>query len=326
MRQKLSLVVLVFLFSSVLFSYSNTEPGFTENQMFKCEFIPSSEANSCSGDLSSIAFYAKGNQTEEGELINAFVSRDNSNGLYDKALCCTSDFEVNINFEFRQNSQCGASQYPFAYLSNLTNARLSTQWHEQNYPHSVCLDPTEITGGLDVQMDDSRLPQSNDWSSAGYSCMYRMSNQHPLSVINSQITPFNARVSSCDATFGSNQQYPITVFARLTPNIETTSCNPDCTSRFDGRIYASCVNQLSSCTYVPSVCDGSLVGQWTNFDEGREVLCQSPFNQYRAAQAVSDSIRVSTRDEGVCRDIVTQRYTVIINAEPVTMNVYICND
>ena len=325
MNNKIILIISIFLLSTILFSYPNSESTLTENQMFKCEFISSSDASSCTGDLSSVAFYVKGNETEEGELINALVSLDDEGGLYDRALCCTSDFEVNIDFEVREASACESSQYPFAYLSNRTNARLSTQWDEEKYPHSVCLVPTQVTGGLDIQIDDSRLPQSNDWASVGYTCMYRMSNQAPVGV-DSQISPFNSRVSSCDATFGTNQQYPITVFARLTPNVETTSCNPDCTSRFDGRIYKSCVAQLSSCTYVPDACDGSLAGQWARFDDEREVLCQSPFDQYRRAQTLDGNIQVSTEDENACRDIVSQRYTVIINAEPVTMNIYICND
>ena len=309
--------LLLVLTSSIVFT--TTGGGSTEDQLFQCEFISASQVSSqCSGSLNSVAYYASGDLTNDGELINAKASATETPN-YEYALCCTSGHNVNIDFNFRENSACLASEYSFGFLSSLTNAKLSLE-RNSNYPHSICLQADESTGSLDIRIENQNSPLANNWELVGYSCMYRFSNANPFDYT------VNSKISSCDARFGSNQQYPFLVFARLTPNIETTTCNPDCTSRFDGRIYQACASQLASCSFVPEQCDGSLSGQWVRFDDERDILCQSPFNQYRTTQTSDTQISVETIDEQTCGDILVEKYTVLINREPVTMNVYICND
>ncbi|MCH8520081.1 MAG: hypothetical protein LAT82_04985 [Nanoarchaeota archaeon] len=311
-----SIIVLLVIMTSLLFASGG---GSTEDQLFTCEFISTSQIGSqCSGNMNAVAYYAAGDLTGDGELINAKISSTQQTG-YNHALCCTSGHNVSIDFNVRESSVCSSGEYNFGFLSSLTNAKLSLE-RNSNYPHSICLDADESTGSLDIRIENLNSPDANDWELVGYTCMYRFSNANP------NLYTVTSKVSSCDARFGSNQQYPFLVYARLTPNIETTTCNPDCTSRFDGRIYEACASQLASCSFVPEQCDGSLSGQWVRYDQDREILCQSPFNQFRASQLSDEQVQVSSIDETSCRDILVEKYTVLINREPVTMNVYICND
>ncbi|MFT4244882.1 MAG: hypothetical protein ACMXYB_05505 [Candidatus Woesearchaeota archaeon] len=308
--------ILLVLTTSIVFTIGG---GSTENQLFQCEFIPTSQVSSqCSGPLNAVAYYASGSLTNEGELINAKASTTSATG-YDYAMCCTSGHDVNIDFNVREGSACLDTEYSFSFLSGLTNAKLSLE-RNSNYPHSICLEADESTGSLDIRIENQNSPSANDWELVDYSCMYRFSNANPTDYT------INSKISSCDAKFSSNQQYPFVVFARLTPNIETTTCNPDCTSRLDGRIYTACASQLASCDFVPMQCEGSLAGQWVRFDDQRDILCQSPFDQFRTSQQSDSEILVETDDPNSCDDILVEKYTVIIDRELVTMNIYICND
>lgn len=313
-------LLLSLLMGVLLFSYPSSE-----TQLFQCEFVDNSSTqySACvdpSNTDRDVAFYVFGSRDDfNNEIINAKVGITSAGG-YDQALCCTIGYEANMSFEHRAGATCDESQFDFAFLSGTTNAKLSMEYNASFYNHSICLNVSgDDFASLDVIIDDSR---DSSWEAVGFDCMFRFTNAFPDSY------NLNAKLSSCNAQFQSAMdvlQYPFVVYARLTPNIEAAACNSDCTSPIDGRIYQACGQTIQACQNVPQACDGSLVGQWVNFGDGRDILCQRPFDSFRTRTRTDDLITVESRD-GACRDIIVERFSVLIDREPVTMNIYICND
>jgi hypothetical protein len=68
-----------------------------------------------------------------------------------------------------------------------------------------------------------------------------------------------------------------------------------------------------------------LKGQWVEYDSEREILCDKPFDQFRETSKSTEPITVRSEDNA-CSDIIKQEYDVLVDAETITMSVYICND
>ena len=154
---------------------------------------------------------------------------------------------------------------------------------------------------------------SEDYSFAGYSCLYRTSNL------------LNGVVSSCDATFDGSKKYSTVVWAKLIENSDSLKCNSDCTSKLDGRVYSGCGAKVSTCTKVSPSCDGSVYGSWVKYDQYTEVLCAEPWLTTRQTAFTTESIEV-TSINNKCSNIIQKKYSVILNNELVTMSVYVCNE
>lgn len=316
------LYVLVILLISLTSNYASST-----DTSFACEFVENmpSNINPCLFDAScDVAYYATGDLDPSGEIINAKIgiSNPSSSGTnYSHAFICKSDLEVTFNFEYKSDfDRCSENQFEFGFLNTNHNSKISTNYSLNNYNISVCLNTSSSDfGSLDVQIADER---SSNLESIGFSCLYRFSEDPTISGL-------NAKTSSCSAQFvdslGNSQQYPFLVYARLTPNIESSTCNQDCTSTLDGRVYQACGDTIQSCKNVPTQCDGSILGQWVEFDSNRDVLCQKDFNQFRSTVRTQEVITVDSQDNE-CQNIIVEKYTVQVEGEAVSMNIYICGD
>ncbi|MFP4401705.1 MAG: hypothetical protein ACLFPL_00595 [Candidatus Nanoarchaeia archaeon] len=323
MKICLSSILLVIIMTLGLNSSFSSGTG-----LFSCEFIDRPDFSTCSGPSSDIAFYSNGDFTPDSEFINAVMSTESetpSGAEYQQALCCTAESEVEIDFEYRYDgNRCEESgnQFEFGFFNSLHNSKLSLNYSE-DYNNSICLNvDNEEFASLDVKLVDE---SSSNLGLAGYNCMYRFGSGYhstPSDVM-------NAKLSTCDAQYspslGSTQKYPFLVYARLTPNIDSSTCNADCTSTVDNRIYSGCGATIQACQSTPVQCDGSLKGQWVPYDDTREILCEQPFDKFRETSRTTQEIEVRSGDN-TCRDIIKQEYDVLVDSETITMSVYICND
>lgn len=316
---------LILLFVSIVLSLNLVYSDISEDKNFACEFIENidSQVNPClSDDSCDIAYYTTGSENGDGELINAKAGIDNPNPAgvnYSYALKCESDLEVEFEFEYRSGiNRCSENQFEFGFLNKEHNSKLSQFYDLTYYNVSICLNTfSSDFGSLDIQIQDER---NSDLESIGFDCMYRFSEDFSVS-------GDNAKLSSCDAEFTNPssviEQYPFLVYARLTPNIESSTCNQDCTSTIDGRIYQDCGDTIESCEGIPDQCDGSLKGQWVGFDSNKDILCEKDFDQFRSTTRSQSSITVSSQDNE-CQNIIVEKYSVQVDGEAVTMNIYVC--
>lgn len=318
---------LILILVSIMLSSSLLIAAPSEDKAFRCEFVSNvaSEANPCMLNSScSIAYYANGNLDTNSELINGKIGITNPNpsGIdYSHLLKCESDLGLEFNFDYITGlNRCSESQFEFGFLNKDHNSKLSMEYDENFYNNSICLSvDSSDYGSLDIRIEDG---ENSNLEAIGFDCMYRFSSD----VVNNGS---NSKVSSCDAEFtnplGVITQHPFLVYSRLTPNIESSTCNQDCTSTVDGRIYQACGNSIESCELIPPQCDGSLKGEWVKFDSNRDVLCQKSFDQFRTTSRSNSSLEVDS-EENECETISVEKYSVQIDGEAVTMNVYVCED
>lgn len=316
---------LILVVASIILSSGLLIAAPSEDKAFKCEFVNNSpsEIDPCMLNSScSIAYYAIGNNDSDDKLINAKVglTSPNTNGInYSYALKCESDLSLEFNFDYKTGlNRCEESQFEFGFLNKEHNSKISVEYDEDIYNNSICLNvESSDYGSLDIRIEDET---NSNLDAIGFDCMYRFSSD----LVDSGN---NSKVSSCDAHFTNSldviSQYPFLVYARLTPNIESSTCNQDCTSTVDGRIYQECGNTIESCESVPLQCDGSLKGEWVKFDSNQDILCKKNFDQYRSTSRSNSSLEVSSK-KNECDSITVEKYSVQIDGEAVTMNIYVC--
>ena len=293
--------------------------GFSsQSGAFTCQFIDSSQFSSVTGQNEDIAFYSS-KDLETGSVLNAKVSIHEKvgNTIYPYGLHCSSNIEmINISFTTSTKEECEDSGgHIFGYLESETNSKLSLQYNS-NYNITICLQPHELIEDLDLKV----ASVDEGFSFAGYECIYRFGSGYSESNA-------NGKVSLCEADFSSfsqYSQYPFAVYAKLIKNANAILCNSDCASAIDGRIYQACALKVDQCKNIPLACDGSLKGSWVRENPTTEVRCELPFDQ-RRTRAVSKGLTVEY-DKEDCKDVIVNKYSVLLNQEAVTMNIYICSN
>lgn len=258
-----------------------------------------------------------------GETLSSNVATTNYVGAYSEALCCGSqygDLSYSVN-DF--STSCPDGGVDVLYYSAEYNARVgiapqrflipgvSSNPTLGNYTKKLCVNVPDAFSTFDI------LTSNLDYSKALYTCLFKISDIE------------NGVVSSCDATFGAanSDKYTYTVWGRMFESLASLECNSDCTSKLDGRVYSLCKEKVSTCKDVPLSCNGALVGSWVQdiFDINQEVQCSAPWDNYRSKIFTLDKLRVDSV-EGKCENLIAQKYTVLLDVEPVTMKIYICSD
>lgn len=230
---------------------------------------------------------------------------------YNYSMCCTPDTSL---FEPRivgATENCGTKSKNVTYFTNFTNGRLSKVYNASHHNYKLCLDVTnpDVSFNLLYSSDD-------ELDSRFYECLFKVSSLN------------NSHVSSCDRTFNAGSDYDFTVYLRTFTSDDTARCNADCTSKIDNRIYKMCegINQ-DRCSNIPDECEGALLGSWvtSNLDNTKEIQCMYPWTNERNTVLSNETIKV-TSDDNVCPNLVTKKYSTLVNNEFVTMNIYVCED
>jgi hypothetical protein len=136
----------------------------------------------------------------------------------------------------------------------------------------------------------------------------------------------NGVVSSCDATFAGSDQYQYTVWGQIFRSTNSLNCNADCVSTTTNRIYAECANKVAECN-CPNIafCNGALLGTWVHYNSTHEIRCQKTFEDFRPKVFTNEVLNVSSTD-GNCENIISRKYSVLLNNEMVNLRVFVCED
>lgn len=281
------------------------------SETLQCAFKDSCDSNEAKFLYANENFLSK----DEGLVLssNIAVSQDDD---YSKILCCKSQFG-NLKVEFEDADVKCSSGEELMYFTDDKNARVRfvnpesddelLDFNLSNYKYKTCVEKPEEFSLFDI------VASEEDYTYAGYTCMYRMSALE------------NGVISDCDATFGLNQKYKYAVWGRLWEDISSLKCNMDCTSKLDGRVYSACKTQIQACRGVPDACDGSLLGTWVQLDDGIEVQCSPGWDNRRYEVFTNQKIDIET-EEGKCENLVSKSYQVLYNNEMVNMRIYVCED
>jgi len=312
------------LVSIILLSLTS---NFAVGNILSCSF-----STSCTSG--SNMFYANKNFMDTNSNIlssNIATSKDIN---YNYGLCCKINTKPNLGLNISienfngLNSQCNNGGKNIFYLTSSTNARLgilnyndgliNNNFNKNFYSKKVCVNIPDNFSNLDLVISDDLR-----YKNTGYECLFKTNN----------IT--NGLVSSCNATFAASKQYKYTIWGKLWENTNTLKCNVDCTSKLDGRVYSACSQKVDSCKYVPKECDGSLYGAWVKYDSNHdgiinnsdlgEIQCSAPWDIVRGNKFTNLPIRVDAV-KNKCSNIIKKKYSVVLDNELVTMNVYICNN
>ena len=202
------------------------------SDLLTCSF----KTSSCSSD-EVVIFYANSNFKDSSDkILSSNVAISPIIG-YTKPLCCKinpsllgqSLGQLEVNF-VNKNLNCPSNSEDLMYLTSDTNSRVAIKENITNLDHfskKMC---------VKVPVDFSKLNifvSNMDYSFAGYSCLYRISN----------VT--NGLISDCDAKFNGPNKYNQIVWAKLTENTDSLKCNSDCTSKLDGRVYEACGSKIT---------------------------------------------------------------------------------
>lgn len=304
MKKFFLIILLLFTFSFEVYSASD---------LLSCSF----KTGSCLAEESAL-FYANKNFNDiNGNVLSsnlAIVTDSN----YNKALCCKVNQGANgvslgnINITYVDaNLNCPLNFEGLMYFTSNTNARVAFVENVTNpsiYSKKMCISVPSQFSRFNI------LLSKEDYSFAGYTCLYRTSNYS------------NSLVSSCNARFGSDsKKYSNVVWAKLIESSDSLKCNSDCTSKLDGRIYSACADKVSTCTKVSPSCDGSVYGSWVKFNSTVDILCADPWTTVRQITFTSENVEVSSVNNK-CSNIIQKKYSVMLNNELVTMSVYVCNE
>lgn len=249
-----------------------------------------------------------------GNLMSSKVSMD-KHPSYQRVLCCDSPAGGELDFSRPSKNQCSAAnQEKLLYFTDQINAKIGVDAGQNNfniddYSHTLCVERPEEYASLDIQVDSS----DSSYKDLGYECLFRISDD------------VNGVVSSCNAVSGGGQQYDKTVWARFFENIDSIQCNSDCTSELDDRVYSICGQQLDRCSAVPQQCDGSLYGAWVDYNQTHEVQCSASWDNYRTKTTGESFFSVTSSDDD-CTNLISKKHSVMIDNQPVTMNVYVCSN
>lgn len=256
-----------------------------------------------------------------GETLSSNVATYNFDGYYNDALCCESQYgDLSYSVE-DVTSSCPDGGVDVLYYDSDYNSRVgiapsrfmissvSSNPSLQYYSKKLCVNVPDGFSTFDI------VASNYDYSKALYTCMFKVSDIE------------NGLVSSCDATFDGTNQYAYTVWGRMFESVSSLECNVDCTSKLDGRVYSACSQKVNTCRNVPLSCDGALLESWVIdiLDPTREVQCSPTWDNYRSKIFTNEKLRVDSV-AGECENLISQKYTVLLNNEPVTMKIYICSD
>ena len=290
MFNKLSIILgLIILLFSITSVYSNS---------LDCNY----RMGSCNAD-ETLLLYAN------SDLSSHVKSADLSRSPYQYSVCCSSPY-TGLSFDtVSTSSSCGPNQQELLYYTSNTNARLALDYNSSHHTDKLCFQIPEEFSNLDLEIGNAERYQN-----AGYDCIFKISDER------------NSHISSCDATFNSGDQYQYSVWGRLVENQNTLVCNSDCTSRLDGRVYSACSSKIQSCSNVPIVCDGSLLGAWVSLGDGtgREIQCSPDWTNTRDEVFTEVELEV-TSSSADCENIISTERTVLVDNEPVVMTIYVCS-
>jgi hypothetical protein len=302
---------------------------FAADNSVSCEFVYS---NQCTGT----SFFAVPSDPtfndSNGKVLSA-NTRTIADANYGKVLCCNSpygEFGVEIKNDMSEQS-CGEDIDLFYFTDN-TNARIAftedrndivnynsnpsdLTFRADDYIRKLCVSVPANMGTFDIVVSDKA-----NYNNIGYDCMFKVSS----------LT--NGVVSSCDAEYNGGNQYLYSVWGRMFESLASLECNSDCTSKLDGRVYAACAQKVSSCSSLKSIgglCDGALLGSWVEYDTSSEVQCSAPWDIFRDKVFTDEKLDVTvSRETEVdgCDNLISKKFTVLLNNEQVTMSVYICED
>lgn len=301
------LFLLTILFFGTFFQ------SFAAVDLLSCSF----KDTTCSADESALFYANKNFNSITGKVLssNVAISYDSTN--YNKPLCCKinpsasgkdlGDLETSI---IDSTTACPQTAEDLMYFTSSTNARIGFKeniTNMLNYPKKMCVNLPSDFSKLNI------FVSNYDYSFAGYTCLYRISN----------LT--NGVVSSCDASFNSGNKYSQVVWAKLIENSDSLSCNSDCTSKLDGRVYEGCGAKITDCRLVSPKCDGSVYGAYVKYDGSNEIQCSAPWTNKRNLAFTNEAIDFKSI-ENKCSNVIQRKYSVILNNELVTMGVYICEE
>jgi hypothetical protein len=279
----------------------------------ECEF----KTGGCNADEAPL-LYANKNfypPSEPSKVLSSNVAISVSTN-YNKALCCRSEYG-NLETTFVTATQnCPDDQVDLMYFTNSTNARAGVErynWGEYDnfnlsfYEKKSCVKLPAQFGTMKLTVDD------RDLSYLGYECLYKTNSLE------------NGHVSSCDATFATDKQYDYTVWGQIFESTNTLNCNEDCVSTLTNRVNAECGEKLASCRDVPIECNGALLGSWVYYNSTYEILCESPWDKFRSKVFTDEKLEV-TSVEGECDNLISKKYSVIVDNEMINMRVFVCED
>lgn len=230
--------------------------------------------------------------------------------LYNYSICCSSSYGE-INFETKSFSEsCSDNAETLMYFTNNTNARIAINGTNTHHTDKLCVSLPDEFASMDL-----KITNDLNYENYGYECIFRTNS------------PENGHVSACDETFAGGQKYEYTAWIRMFESIDSLNCNTDCTSKLDNRVYSACGQKLGGglCSDVPPQCDGSLLGGWVHWNSTSEVQCVSPWKK-RSKVFSEDEVEVKSSDDNTCTNLITKKYSVLINNEIVSMNIYICDE
>lgn len=292
-------IFFVFFFFSFIFAQNTIECNFKD---------------SCLNSEVAL-LYANSEFTKDSKILssNVKISYDSN---YNKPLCCKSDFgEIAINI-VDLNQDCPNEDIDLSYMTDITNSRIGFKNFDKSLLHNF--KPNYYSKKLCVGIPDDFssfdiIVSKHDYSTVGYSCLYRVNELE------------NGLVSSCDAKFGplNNKKYEYIVWGRMWENVNSLRCNADCTSKLDNRIYVNCGTKIKNCEGVPVQCDGALKSRWLNYDLTYEIKCEAPWNEFRNVAFTNQSLDIKS-NLTQCSNIVSKSYPVLLNNEQVNMVIYTC--
>ena len=301
------LIIIALLLTQILVSYSVLDTLDCRYQSRNLVNVP--DAN--------ILFYGHDNLSSNVALKNGLSTSDRNNS-YDHIMSCHSNlssslrfYSVEINFTSTNfsdySSLCGDNE-PVMFITDNVNARVSTDPINRTNVASetiLCALFDRRFSSIDVRWHVRGV--DIDYSRVGYTCMFRT---------NSKI---NGHVSTCDS------HYNLSLWARLFESNNFLVCNPDCTSKLDGRVYSACGTKISECKRVPTNCDGAIYGSWVGIhgNSTHEQGCFAPWTNTRKAIFTNDAVEVKS-DNPNCEIILKKEFTVLVDNEQVSMNIYIC--
>ncbi len=318
MIKKSTLIICMFIYMFVsIFAY---------NDSVECNIVYASE---CSG-TTFFAVPTDGNFTDlNGNVISANVATGFAPN-YGKVLCCNSAYgEFGVTTVNENAGETCGDDIDLFYFTNTTNARISFAddrndiesynadaidlvFNPAFYKTKLCVSVPDGFGTFDIVVSDKE-----NYKNIGYDCMFKVSSL------------VNGVVSSCDAQYDGTNQYLYSVWGRMFESLASLECNVDCTSKLDGRVYSACSQKVSSCSPLKSLgdaCNGSLLGNWVDYNTSHEVQCLAPWSTLRKKVFTDDTLDVSVASGSECDNMISKKTTVLLNNEQVTMSIYICRN
>lgn len=319
--KKFLLFILFFLSIILVFFSSSVSNGFSTG-LFSCRF------SQTSGPSSSAIFYANKNFYQNTVYASSSIN-DSSNLLntktqlgydsnYDFGFSCqlnlvdVSSQSTKLVFQtVSASSACPIGTTALFYYTGTTNSKIAINVIPSDlsyYTNKTCIGVPNQFSGIHIKVSKKSL------SLAGYSCLFRLNSLN------------NSVLSSCNSIFDfGNNKYKYVVWAKIYQNSNSLVCNNDCTSKLDNRVYTSCSNKLSQCSYVPKVCNGALLNSWVKYNSTAQIQCSAPWNVMRTTLFTNSTLEIHSLNN-TCSNFIVNKYPVMINNQLVTMNIYICQN